>query len=82
MASDVASLNFAGIPLVVSPHMPENEIWLVTAGERKTLVAHEGPRAGEEIETWLRRPQIIRLVNLGDWMEAYTRPIPPPEIKL
>lgn len=53
-----------GIPLVVDPTMPEDEIWLVKEGKKQHIQAHEGPRAGETTETWLERPQLSRVINL------------------
>lgn len=58
---------FVGLPVVISPFVPTNELWLVVEGKKQTVLAHEGPHAGEEVETWLRRPQVHRIVNLGEF---------------
>jgi hypothetical protein len=62
--------NFAGIPVVINPYMPEGEVWIIQQGEKSTITCHEGPHAGESIEVWLKKPQIVKIVNLGkDWMK-------------
>lgn len=59
-------LEFGGIPVVVTPYVPKDELWLIQTGERKTIHVQEGPQAGEDIEVWLRRPNIkAKFFNLG-----------------
>lgn len=57
---------FAEIPFLVSDNVPENEVWLISEGELVTVHVHEGPQAGQDVEVWLRKPQIVKLVNLGE----------------
>jgi hypothetical protein len=58
-----------GIPVVINPMIPKDEIWMVTEGKKSTIIAHEGPHTGEEVEVWLRRPNVHRIINIGDMTE-------------
>lgn len=60
------SMEFFGIPIIIDPHIPEGELWMVQEGQKSTVHVHEGPQAGEDVEVWLRKPQVFRIVNLGD----------------
>jgi len=64
---------FIGIPVLVNPWVPENEIWLVQEGKKITVHCHEGPQAGETIEHWLQPPKIGKIINLGE--ETLTNPL-------
>ena len=58
--------SLAGLPLVMSEHVSENEIYLVVKGKKRTVVVHEGPMAGQTIEEWIKKPLSVRIINLGD----------------
>jgi hypothetical protein len=53
--------HFGGIPIHVSPYVPEGEVWLFQPGEKVTVLCHEGPQAGEEIEVWLKKATMMRV---------------------
>jgi hypothetical protein len=53
--------HFEGIPIHVSPYVPEGEVWLFQPGEKATVLCHEGPQAGEEIEVWLKKATMMRV---------------------
>lgn len=59
MASDVLK-QFGGIPVHVNPYMPEGELWLIDLGVRTKIMCHEGPQAGQTVETWLREAKLVR----------------------
>jgi len=83
LARTKPSLSFGGIPVVVNPYMAPNEVWLVKEGKRSTIHIHEGPQAGQTVEEWLTKPEIYRIVNLGDLSDLFDWPkVPVPEIKL
>lgn len=48
------------IPVHVSPYCPEGELWLIDLGVRAKIMCHEGPQAGQTVETWLREPKVLR----------------------
>jgi hypothetical protein len=52
---------FAGIPIHISPYVPEGEVWLFQPGVKAEVMCHEGPFAGEMIETWLKKATIMRI---------------------
>ncbi len=62
----VALLSFAGLPVVVSKFVPPNELWLLVEGKKETVHAHEGPQAGEMVETWIKRAEVYRIINVGE----------------
>lgn len=70
-----SKFNFAGIPVVVSPYMPKNEVWLVQEGEKRTVYCHEGPQAGQDIEEWIREPRVYKIVNLGEPLSSMKIPM-------
>ena len=54
-----------GIPVYVTPHIPNGELWLVSEGETTRALVHEGKDAGKEIETVVKEAQVIRMFNFG-----------------
>lgn len=48
-----------GIPVHVSPYCPKGEVWLIDLGVRTKIMCHEGPQAGQAVETWLREPKVL-----------------------
>ena len=74
------AMMFGGIPIRVDPMIPSNEIWLVKQGRSQTIHIHEGQQAGQTVEEWITKPQVCRIVNIGDpfdWLK-----VTPSEIKL
>jgi hypothetical protein len=53
-----------GIPVITIDSMPKDEIWFGTPGESHTAKIHEGPTAGQFINTVLRKPQVVRITKL------------------
>lgn len=74
-SNDHKSLNIFGIPVIINPHMPANEMWMIVEGEKISVYHHEGKRAGETVEEWLRRPQIHRVINIGTMTEVSKFPL-------
>lgn len=58
-----------GLPVVINEHMPADELWLMRFGAKQTLHVHEGPKAGQDVEVWLREPRIVRIFNLGEMLK-------------
>lgn len=77
MSATQERIEFGGIRIETNPYMPTNELWLVQRGDRREVHVHEGPKAGEDVEVWLQKPRIVRLVNLG---ELLAMPKPKEEI--
>jgi hypothetical protein len=61
-----AGAMLGGLPIQINPHIPKDEIWLVTAGKSQKVHIHEGQQAGETVEQWLTKPKVYRIVNIGD----------------
>ena len=59
----------------VSDLVPEGEILLINPGVKAEIMCHEGPQAGETVETWLRKASAIRIINIAP-MEK----IKPPQV--
>lgn len=79
------SETIGGIPVLIDPFMPEDEIWLLKEGKRQTIHVHEGPQAGQSIEVWLSLPRIYRIVNLGEfkaWERMASQPQPESDAKI
>lgn len=65
----VIGASLFGIQVRFDRWMPRDEIWVLVKGDKApTVLAHEGPKAGQTVEQWLREPRIIRLINIGDLM--------------
>lgn len=62
------SVGFEGIPVVVSPYVPEGELYLFSPkdkpGETKVL-AKEGIKPDESLEDWLRSFHVVRIFNFS-----------------
>jgi hypothetical protein len=76
------SLSFAGLPIVVSPLVPANELWLIVEGEgkRETIHAPSLPLPEETVEEWIKRARIHRIINIGP--DTSTVKFPRVEFKL
>ena len=65
LARRPSSFNFSGIPVVIDPYMPEDQVWLVQQGKKETIHIHEGQSAGQTVEVWITKPKIVKIINLG-----------------
>ena len=61
---------FEGIPVTISAFVPKGEVWCVNPGISARIVAHEGPHAGQTVEEWLQPPTVVKILNLGDFIEV------------
>jgi len=58
-------MHIGGVRVVIDRHMREGEFWVVNQGKSTVLHVHEGPKQGEDVEVWLRKPRVVRYINLG-----------------